>query len=240
MKAKPSRKPKTTGKAGVLLREDPALYVVEKTDLVTLEEAARLTGKTPHNIRDYIQRDRIKKFDTDGNIIEFAKNGQLRVSMKEVRAFLYLVSQRDEKHHHAGLHPELGFYDVPEHQRTKHVHRLHPYLGKFIPQLVEWFLRRYFKPGNWILDPFMGSGTTLVQANELGMASVGIDISEFNGQIARVKLGKYDLVKARKEVLEVESRVQSFSNRLTQQDDSGLELLPVSRLGMPTGLFSMS
>jgi hypothetical protein len=166
--SKKTRKPKATGKAGILLREDPALYVVEKNDLVTLEEAARLTGKTPHNIRDYIQRDRIKKFDTDGNIIEFAKNGQLCVSMKEVRAFLYLVSQRDEKHHHAGLHPELGFYDVPEHQRTKHVHRLHPYLGKFIPQLVEWFLLRYFKPGNWILDPFMGSGTTLVQANRIG------------------------------------------------------------------------
>jgi DNA modification methylase len=59
-------------------------------------------------------------------------------------------------------------------------------------QLVEWFLKRYFKPGNWILDPFMGSGTTLVQANELGMASLGIDISEFNGFIARVKLMKYN------------------------------------------------
>ena len=97
-----------------------------------------MTGKTPHNIRDYIQRDRIKKFDTEGNIIEYAKNGQLRVSMKEVRAFLYLVLQRDEKHHHAGLHPELGFYDVPEHQRTKHVHRLHPYLGKFISTRSDW------------------------------------------------------------------------------------------------------
>jgi DNA modification methylase len=53
-------------------------------------------------------------------------------------------------------------------------------------------LKRYFKPGNWILDPFMGSGTTLVQANELGMASLGIDISEFNGFIARVKLMKYN------------------------------------------------
>ena len=37
--------------------------------------------------------------------------------------------------------------DLPERERTKHVHRLHPYLGKFIPQLVEIFLRKYFKPG---------------------------------------------------------------------------------------------
>ena len=37
--------------------------------------------------------------------------------------------------------------DLPERERTKHVHRLHPYLGKFIPQLVEIFLRKYFAPG---------------------------------------------------------------------------------------------
>jgi len=70
--------------------------------------------------------------------------------------------------------------DLPERERTKHVHRLHPYLGKFIPQLAEIFLRKYFKPGDTILDPFAGSCTTLVQANELGINSIGIDISAFN------------------------------------------------------------
>src|SRR5437867_3510327 len=34
--------------------------------------------------------------------------------------------------------------ELPERERTKHVHRLHPYLGKFIPQLVEAVLGRYF------------------------------------------------------------------------------------------------
>ena len=33
--------------------------------------------------------------------------------------------------------------ELPEHERTKHVHRLHPYLGKFVPQLVETLLARY-------------------------------------------------------------------------------------------------
>ena len=36
---------------------------------------------------------------------------------------------------------DLSFEDVREYERTKHVHRLHPYLGKFIPQLVEVFLK---------------------------------------------------------------------------------------------------
>src|SRR5262245_66569389 len=58
--------------------------------------------------------------------------------------------------------------DLPERERTKHVHRLHPYLGKFIPQLVEVLLARYVVPGGRVLDPFAGSGTTLVQALESG------------------------------------------------------------------------
>ena len=57
--------------------------------------------------------------------------------------------------------------DLPERLRTKHVHRLHPYMGKFIPQLVEIFLRK-FKP-KLVYDPFCGSGTTLVEANALGI-----------------------------------------------------------------------
>jgi len=38
---------------------------------------------------------------------------------------------------------DLSFAGVREYERTKHVHRLHPYLGKFIPQLVEVFLKHY-------------------------------------------------------------------------------------------------
>jgi len=38
---------------------------------------------------------------------------------------------------------DLSFANVSEYERTKHVHRLHPYLGKFIPQLVEVFLKYY-------------------------------------------------------------------------------------------------
>jgi 23S rRNA G2445 N2-methylase RlmL len=143
------------------VKEEAPAYRVDLSDFVTLEAAAAATGKTTYNIRDYIQRGRIAKFNPLGKRIARAANGELRVSLKEVRAFLSLVDKREERHHHAGLHPELGFYDVPERERTKHVHRLHPYLGKFIPQLVEWFLRRYFKEGDSILDPFMGSGTAL-------------------------------------------------------------------------------
>ena len=149
-------------------------------DLITISEAAETVGKTVHNIRYYIDYKRIGKYTPDGTQLnQKAKNGELRVSLKELMIFLELIEQGNSHHHQEGLDAELGFYNLPERERTKHVHRLHPYLGKFIPQLVEWFLSKYFVEGDIILDPFMGSGTTLVQGNELKMYTVGVDISEF-------------------------------------------------------------
>ena len=94
--------------------------------------------------------------------------------------------------------------DLPERVRTKHVHRLHPYLGKFIPQLVEIFLRK-FQPET-VCDPFSGSGTTLVEAAALGINAVGSDISEFNSLISRVKTGTYDLELLEREVRDIASK----------------------------------
>jgi len=192
----------------------------QNLQLVTLEEAARIAGKTPYNIRDYIQRGRISKYNAAGDPIQRATNGELRVSLKELTVFLALMNRGEEKHHHAGLHPELGFYGLAERIRTKHVHRLHPYLGKFIPQLVEWFLSRYFHEDDIILDPFMGSGTTLVQGNEMKMHTIGIDISPFNCLIAKVKTAPYEQLKVTLEVLGIEQQVKRFSKRLQAEKDA--------------------
>lgn len=99
--------------------------------------------------------------------------------------------------------------DLPEKERTKHVHRLHPYLGKFIPQLVEIFLRKYRPKA--VYDPFCGSGTTLVEANALGIESIGCDISAFNCLLSKVKTDKYDLDILEREIRDV---IQKLS-RLT-------------------------
>jgi len=51
------------------------------------------------------------------------------------------------------------------------------YWGNFIPQIPNQFLRRYTKQGEWILDTFLGSGTTLIECKRLGRNGVGIDLS---------------------------------------------------------------
>jgi hypothetical protein len=82
--------------------------------------------------------------------------------------------------------------ELPERERTKHVHRLHPYLGKFVPQLAEAFLRRYATPGCLVWDPFAGSGTTLVEANAFGARGAGCDVSAFNCLLMGVKTAVYE------------------------------------------------
>jgi len=97
--------------------------------------------------------------------------------------------------------------ELPERERTKHVHRLHPYLGKFVPQLVEALLERYVRPGGRVLDPFAGSGTTLVQALESGHDAVGVDVAAFNALLMGVKTREYDLSELEQEVLLARSRL---------------------------------
>jgi DNA methylase len=105
---------------------------------------------------------------------------------------------------------------LPERERTKHVHRLHPYHGKFIPQLVEALLDRYLVRGDHVLDPFAGSGTTLVQALESGLDATGVDIAAFNCLLMRVKTAPYDLGELRQELRDVSGRVESLSPRRTR------------------------
>ena len=60
---------------------------------------------------------------------------------------------------------------------TYYTHGFHPYPAKFTPQIVNKFINLYCKPGFTIIDPFCGSGTTLVEGILNDMISVGIDLN---------------------------------------------------------------
>ena len=62
-----------------------------------------------------------------------------------------------------------------------------------------------------IIDPFVGSGTTLVQAAELGINSIGIDISEFNCMISEIKTGDYKFLELSQALNELLQKTISFS-----------------------------
>ncbi|MCP4105492.1 MAG: site-specific DNA-methyltransferase [Desulfobacteraceae bacterium] len=189
------------------------------SQLMTIGEASRwatdFLGKdiTPSNISYLIQYGRVAKY---------GHNGRTLVNKSELKGY-YESQKPKEKAWKKSLGQDLNwalsFDEYKESERSKHVHRLHPYKGKFIPQLVEYFLDShtdnfkqeiYFKPGDIVLDPFCGSGTTLVQANELGMHSVGIDISAFNALISNVKTGRYNLFNITEKVKDITNKLLKF------------------------------
>jgi hypothetical protein len=117
---------------------------------------------------------------------------------------------------YSGIDLELSWSerDLPERERTKHVHRLHPYLGKFIPQLVEALLARYVPAGGRVLDPFAGSGTTLVQSLEGAHDATGVDVAAFNCLLARVKTARYNEFVLEKELRDALARLGSVDGSL--------------------------
>ena len=206
-------------------------------NLLTIKEASEwatdYTGKnvTPSNIAYLIQYGRVKKN---------GENGSSMISMSDLTNYYQTYNGSREISYKERLGNDLNwalsFDQYKEAETTKHVHRLHPYKGKFIPQLVEYFLdshidkfktETYFAKGDIVLDPFSGSGTTLVQACELGMNAIGIDISAFNTLIGNCKTTKYDIVDIQNEVNRITKSLNEFiknSNAIEFEEKLLLEL----------------
>ena len=179
--------------------------------------ASQKTGQTvtPSNISYLIKYDRIPHQKENGattvSIYDLEKYYSGRLGSRELA---YKKRLGDDINWH------LSFDQYKEAETTKHVHRIHPYKGKFIPQLVEYFLDSHtdeykeiacFAEGDIVLDPFCGSGTTLVQSNELGLHAVGIDISMFNSMISNLKLKEYDISQLSTAVTKIEKSIEANS-----------------------------
>jgi DNA modification methylase len=109
------------------------------------------------------------------------------------------------------IKPALNF---PNHNTLYATHGLHAYAAKCPPQLVAYGLHYYSRPGDRILDPMYGSGTTLVEARIRGRHAVGYDIDPLAYLIARVKIHPLKDLAIEKVANDVTTRVEADINKL--------------------------
>ncbi len=76
-------------------------------------------------------------------------------------------------------------------------HGFYRYPARFSPQLARAAIRLFSEPGQLVLDPFSGGGTTVVEAAAMGRRAVGTDISELATFLARLKTARVPAPAAR-------------------------------------------
>jgi hypothetical protein len=82
------------------------------------------------------------------------------------------------------------FDDLGMKETQGSTHFFHHWTAKFIPQIPRRAIEMYSRSGEVVLDPFMGCGTTLVEAARLGRDSWGTDINPLAVRIARAKTAR--------------------------------------------------
>ena len=182
-------------------------------NLISIKEAVKLAN---HLSKKQISQSNISYLIQYGRLQKYKLGRYTFIDKNELKKYYKNIPIKEKllkKELGENLDLSLSFANYTESETTKHVHRLHPYKGKFIPQLVEYFLdpkAKFFNKGDIIIDPFCGSGTTMVQANEYGINCLGIDISIFNTIISNTKIQNYNICAAKKNLDNLTQKLQSF------------------------------
>lgn len=119
-------------------------------------------------------------------------------------AYLHKVEGQTTHHYQICQHrpvqvdPDLkhrqNFFDANAYGVGYATHGLFPYRGKFHPQMIKGIMNIIgLKPGDVVLDPMSGCGTTLIEASIIGIDSIGVELSPFACLMARAKLAGLDM-----------------------------------------------
>ena len=72
-----------------------------------------------------------------------------------------------------------------------------------------------------LLDPYMGSGTSLVEASLCGMSSVGTDLNPLARFISKVKTTRYDAMAIEREFRNIQNGLLFYSDEAVRERDFG-------------------
>jgi DNA modification methylase len=100
------------------------------------------------------------------------------------------------------------------------------YWGNFIPQIPNQLLRRYTKQGEWVLDAFLGSGTTLIESKRMGRNAVGVELLKKVAASAAKTIAREDNpFKTRSEIITGDSSSLDFTSELHKRKIKSVQLL---------------
>jgi 16S rRNA G966 N2-methylase RsmD len=100
------------------------------------------------------------------------------------------------------------------------------YWGNFIPQIPNQFLRRYTKQGEWVLDAFLGSGTTLIECKRLGRNGIGVELLPEVVEIANKNISSEEnKFNVKTEVITADSTELNFKQELEKRNIKTVQFL---------------
>jgi len=154
---------------------------------------------------------------------------QLRMAFVRPKPALGTFSYRERM-----LHLLKGNLDFHGQRSLYGTHGWHSFPAKFPPQLPRSFITELTMPGDLVLDPMMGSGTTLIEAVLLGRIGMGSDIDPLARQMVATKLSPTRLHEAYTAGL----RVMKGARAALDQDQAGLREWLRERFDVPTQRFA--
>lgn len=152
-------------------------------------------GKWPNRFRDAWERclqfNKSRNFDMYQEQVmvpmgDWAKRRLKKLGQNDVVRLNSRVGSGFGKNIAHWLGRDLAYHDNVLHFATECSNKNHS--AAFPEALPDWFIRLFTKPGDWVLDPFTGSGTTNTAALHLARNSVGIEKSPEYAQLAKQSL----------------------------------------------------
>lgn len=107
------------------------------------------------------------------------------------------------------INNDWAFSEYKRKETTYLTHGIHSYPAKYIPQLVNKLLITYSKENDLILDPFNGSGTTLLESVLNHRKAYGSDLNPIANLISEVKTTLYD-------TNHIKELIINYNNYITQ------------------------
>jgi DNA modification methylase len=122
---------------------------------------------------------------------------------------------------------ELSSYTtIPEEGTTYSTHGIHPYTAKFIPQIPARIIEECSNERHTVLDPFCGSGTTLLEAYLKGRNSIGFDVNPIAYLISRVKTTRL----LKEDWADVQSALAEIKSKFANKDYSEIWIPQIPRI----------